>query len=166
MIEIDSKLPVNEATQRLRHLLANMKDSTGQFSVLSGHVTDSHLDMIRTERLANSVFRPQFAATLRRTESGTRLVGDFILSGKARSIVRVSFASVGVWLILSIIVAASSGQPILWYLPVVGGLVLVLGLLFLRFARTYYRDDEDWILRLIAENLRGVVRRNSSTQQE
>jgi len=75
---------------------------------------------------------------------------------------RLWFASIGIWVILSIVVAARSAQPLLWYLPVIGGLVLVLGLLFLKFARTHYRSDEDWMLRLIAEELHGLVKRGST----
>ena len=161
VIEIDTKFLVPEVEARVKNMLARLKDSSGHFPSVVGQVSESKVELMRSQRSGNSAFRPQLTASIIPRDAGTRLVVQFGLSKKARAFVRSWCSGVGVWLVLSIVSAATSRLAILWYMPIGGLAVLILGVLLLRVARSYYKDDQDWLLRAISEELRGVVRQDA-----
>jgi hypothetical protein len=156
-IEIGSPLSVGEVTQRLHRLLSGTRDVTGQHPALSGHVTQSGIEVMRTQRFGNSAFRPQFSGVVKSTSFGTSIVGSFGISKRAKSFMRRWFFSVGAWLIGTIIVAWTAHIPILWYLPLGGVALLAIGAAFLHFAKSYYREDQQWLLKLLSDALDGNV---------
>jgi hypothetical protein len=96
----------------------------------------------------------------RATRAGTRLVIKFSFSKGTSTFIHSGYSGVGVWLVLSIVSAAKSRMPVLWYLPLGGLVVLLLGMLLLRAASSYYSDDREWLLRRLAEELDGVIHRS------
>ena len=44
--------------------------------------------------------------------------------------------------------------------------VLLLGVLLRRVARSYWQDDQDWLLRVVSEERQGVVRSNGVDRRQ
>ena len=111
MIEIVSPLSTTESTERLRHLMDGMRDASGRYSVLTGRVGQSDIEMMRTQRSGNSAFRPQFIGSVKSTATGSVIVGSFGMSLKTKSFMRRWFITIGVWLVCTIVVASTSHVP-------------------------------------------------------
>ena len=153
MIEIVSPLPTSEVKQRVLRLLAGRRDASGRHCVLTGRVRQSDIELMRTQRYGNSALRPQFTGLVKSTATGTVIVGSFGMSPKTKSFMRRWFMSIGVWLIGTIVVASTSHTPVLWAMPLGGLVLLAMGAGFLHFAKAYYREDRQSLVKLLSETL-------------
>jgi len=156
MIEIASSLSIVEVTGRLQRLVG------GESTVVSGRLVNSDLELVRTQRVGNSAFRPQFVGFVKQVAAGTVVIGDFNLSKRTKAFMRRWFLGVGVWVVCTLVVASTAHMPLLWLMPLAGAALFCLGAAFLRFARSYYRNDEDWLLTLLSDTLEAKGRVTAS----
>jgi hypothetical protein len=161
VIEIGTRLSPDEVKQRLRRLFASVKDASGVHPGLAGEVREFEVKLTRTQWTANSALRPELTAAITPTESGgTRLNGSFGLADRSRLFIRGWFGFLGIWLMISVVVAASSESSVLWFLPCAAAALLAAGTLFLRFAGAFYRKDKEWLLRSVSQEVEGTVTRD------
>jgi hypothetical protein len=154
---IGTNFRVDESVQRLRDMLAATTDSTDELLRLVGIVSESRIEIMRKDDFAHSIFRPQFVGSLESRKAGTIVRGKFRFSRAARSIIAAWWISLFAWVALSVAIAIRTDAPELWYLPLAGLVLTVLGVGFLAFARHYYRPDADRIVLLICAALHGAV---------
>jgi hypothetical protein len=139
-VHIEIRDSVENSVARVQRFLAVPDHS------VSGAATESMVRIIRTQRIGNSLFRPEFNGTFTSTPYGCSLQGDFRLSHRASGIMKAWFSGVGVLVIIAAGIGVQSGYHEWWQVPLVGVAVLLGGVLFLWFARFYYRRDRDWIM--------------------
>lgn len=163
IVEIATNLRVEEASLRLQGLLRDSRGSTGCHPVLKGSVEGRKIDLMLTQQTGNSILRPALTGTLTTVDVGTRLIGEFGLSKSARLISKVWGAFISIWTLVSMFVALRSDVPEMWLLPAVGAVVVALGVLLLRFSRSYYRSDEKRIVEMICHTINGVVRSDGAS---
>jgi hypothetical protein len=150
MVTIDSKFGSDEALKRLKNLLTGLKESRSA----TGETSGSSIALMRSQRVGNSIFRPQFYGEVSSGETECSLNGEFRLSRTAKTFARGWFGFVGVWTMLTSALAIQSTEPYSWVLPLAGVVLLGIGVLFLWFAQRYYESDKDWILRILSDELR------------
>jgi hypothetical protein len=152
MVNTTSKLQPREALARLQSLIGG----DAQHRRFSGDIAGSAFTLMRYQSLGNSIFRPQFSGVLRPTESGCLITGDFKdFSPAASTILKTWFVFAALWTIATTILAATPGQRANWPLPVAGFALILVGILLVRFARSYYDSDRAIILRVLSDDFTG-----------
>ena len=149
MVTISSNLRVEDALQRLDRLLSNNRKS---YSLVGARDGNSFVVM-RTQSLGNSVLRPQLSGNIEPTVTGCSIIGDFAFCQSAKTLLTLWFAGVSVWTVTSALVALHTGPESLWILPAGGIAMTLIGVLFVRFAKSYYASDRAWIVKLLSEEL-------------
>lgn len=146
-VHIEIRNNVESSVARVQHFLA-----AGDHSV-SGAASESMVRIIRTQRIGNSIFRPEFNGTFNSTPDGCNLHGGFRLSHKASGFIKAWLSGVGVLVVCAAGIGIWSGYSEWWQVPLGGVGVLLVGLLLLLFSKYFYRGDEDWI----AQQLRNLL---------
>jgi hypothetical protein len=146
-VHIESSNSVNNSVALVRDFLAAADHS------VSGAASESMVRIIRIQRIGNSIFRPEFNGSFSSTPDGCILHGQFRLSKQASGLIKSWFVGVSVLLIFAAVSGARTGYNGWWQVPLGGVSVLLVGFLFLLFAKYYYRDDEDWIVHQLRSQL-------------
>jgi hypothetical protein len=146
-VHIEIRNSVDISVARVRHFLAAADHS------VSGAASESMVRIIRIQRFGNSIFRPEFNGKFSSTPDGCNLCGIFRLSDQASGFIKSWFLGVSVLIICAAGMGIRTGYSEWWQVPLGGVGVLLIGSLFLLFAKFYYRGDEDWI----AQQLRSLL---------
>jgi hypothetical protein len=152
VITIPTKLTQQDAIGRLeRFLRASLK--TKRFS---GEICGSSFRLTCSQPVGNSNFRPQFVGTVEPAATGSEVRGDFQFAPSARGFLISWFVFCGFWTAAaSISVLVKPGPPVLRLMPLAGVVMLGIGFLFVKFAKSYYNDDKARLARAISEELDG-----------
>ena len=154
-VNIETKDSVDRCVARLQHYLA----AADRYTV-SGTASASTVRIIRTQEFGNSIFRPEFDGAFVSTRDGCDLQGNFRLSDKAAGIKKAWFLSISIIVIFGAGMGIRAGYSDWWQLPLAGVGILLLGVLFFRFANYYYRGDKDWIVRQLRSLLASGLESN------
>jgi hypothetical protein len=146
-VHIEIRNNVESSVARVQHFLAASDHS------VAGAACESMVRIIRTQRIGNSIFRPEFNGTFNSTPDGCVLHGNIRLSDQASGIIKAWFWGVIALIIVSAGMGIRTGYSQWWQVPLGGVGVLLVGFLFLLFAKYFYRGDEDWI----AQQLRSLL---------
>ena len=149
-VQMETNESVDNAVARLQRFIAAPEN------FVTGTASESAVKIMRTQRIANSLFRPEFNGTFTATPNGCTLNGDFRLSRRASGMMKAWFSAVAVLAIIAAGVGIQSGYPQWWQVPLGGVAVGLGGVLFLMFARFYYRKDKDWIFGQLEIQLTGA----------
>jgi hypothetical protein len=161
VIEIESKMSLDEVVRRLQTLIPSTRSAGLTSAAVIGCVTESQFELMRFSQYANSYFRPRLSGQLVSTATGTKLIGDFSFSQRAKSIFKLQLVSFCIWILVATAAALWFARPIYWCLPAAGVGGLMIAVAIPRFARSYYAEDEDWLLRLLSDELRGIMLKRS-----
>jgi hypothetical protein len=146
-VHIESRNSVEDSVDRVRRFLAAPDHS------VSGAASESLVRIIRTQRIGNSIFRPDFNGTLTSTPNGCTLHGTFRLTDKASGYMKAWFSGVIVLIVLAAAMGIRTGYSQWWQVPLGGVSVLLIGVAFLLFANYYYRRDKGWIVQQLRTQL-------------
>jgi hypothetical protein len=138
-IHFEIRNSVDNSVARVQQFLAAADHS------VSGVASESMIKIIRIQRFGNSMFRPEFTGKFTSTLDGCNLNGDFRLPQRASGFIKAWFLVVSGLIICAAAMGIQTGYSEWWQVPLGGVGVLFVGLLFLLFAKFYYRGDEDWI---------------------
>ena len=146
-VHIEVRDSVENAVARVQRFLAAADHA------VCGVAAESQVRIIRTQRIGNSLFRPEFHGTFTSTPDGCNLRGSFRLSDQASGIIKAWFLGVSVLVVGAAVVGIRTGYSEWWQVPLGGISVLLVGVLFLRFASYYYRGDKHWIVQQLRTQL-------------
>jgi len=138
-VHIETRNSVNNSVALVQQFLAAAHQS------VSGAASESMVRIIRIQRIGNSIFRPEFYGNFISTSNGCILHGQFRLSKQASGFITWWFLGVSFLTILAAAEGVRTGYSGWWQVPLGGVSVLLVGFLFLLFAKYYYRHDGDWI---------------------
>jgi hypothetical protein len=152
MITIPTKLAKQDAVFRLERLI-QVSSKTHRFS---GEISGSSFRLMCSQSVGNSAVRPEFSGIVEATSSGSEVKGDFQFSKSARRFLSSWFVFGTLWTVgAGVSVAHQPVPPVLKILPMAGVGMLVIGVVFVRFAKSYYRDDQTRLTRAISDELNG-----------
>jgi hypothetical protein len=146
-IQIEIRDSVEKSVARVQRFLATADNS------VSGTASESMVRVVRIQRIGNSIFRPEFNGVFTSSPDGCNLDGNFRLSNRASRLMKGWFAGVGVLAIAAAGMGIRAGYSKWWQVPFGGIGVSLVGVLFLLFARYYYRRDTDWIVQQLRTQL-------------
>ena len=149
VVTITSQLRLPEAQERLQRLFA----VAAKIYSLSGQLSGPSVTVMRSQQYGNSLLRPQFVGVLQETDSGCALTGEFGFSTAMKGFLKGWFALLALWTVAATLVTVTHGELSLWPLPVGGIVLLCLGALFVKFAKSYYASDRDVLIRTLSEEL-------------
>jgi len=139
-VHIEIRKSVNNSVVLVQQFLAAADHS------VTGAASESMVKIIRIQRIGNSIFRPEFNGNFTPTPDGCILHGQFLLSRRASGFIKAWFLGVSVLIICAAAMGIRTGYSGWWQVPLGGVSVLLVGILFLLFAKYYYHRDEDWIV--------------------
>jgi hypothetical protein len=152
MITISTHLTYADALARLERLVVSSQKSHRFAAELSG----STIRLMYTPRIGRSELRPQFVGTVVSVSTGSEVRGDVRLSPRAHRLRAGGYVIGTLWTLAALVITQTQpGPPTLKLLPLAGIAIMGLNTLFIRFARTYYRDDETLLVRTLSEAFDG-----------
>ncbi len=155
MITIATKLAKQDVIARLERLIQVSSNAHR----VSGEISGSSFRLMCSQSVGNSTLRPEFAGTVESASIGSEVKGDFQFARSTRQFLTRWFVFSTLWTVgAGMFVALRPDPPALKVLPLAGVGMLLMGILFVRFAKSYYRDDQAKLASAISEELNGSQR--------
>lgn len=144
----ESRFDLSESVERLRNATKQGWSAALANQVAVGKVSEREVVLQRAIPFVQNGYKPYFVGKFEQADRGVVLVGRFTMHWSVKVFNTFWFGFCLLWTMIATFVVASSKND-MWYFPLFGVGMLILGALVVQTGKWFARNDVAWLSRVI-----------------